>query len=96
MVSDRDGGGDILDVSARWDEDDQPPTFAIIETISKLEDVDPVDLDFQLNDYVDADALNRLLRTHKDGDIEVDLQVNGHVVTIRGDGRLRVRTAAQA
>lgn len=96
MVSDRDGGGDILDVSARWDEDDQPPTFAIIETISNLENVDPVDLDFQLNDYVDADALNRLLRTHKDGDIEVDLQVNGHVVTIRGDGRLRVRTAQKA
>lgn len=96
MVSDRDGGDGLRDVSTRWDSDEKPPSFAIVEMISKVEGVDPMDLDFHLNDYIDPDALNGLFRRHNQGDIEVDLQVNGHLVTIRGDGRLRVRTAQKA
>lgn len=96
MVSDRDGGDGLRDVSTRWDQNDTPPSLAIIEMISKVEGVDPMDLNFQLNDYVDPDALNGLFRRQNAGDIEVDLQVHGHLVTIRGDGRLRVRTAQKA
>lgn len=80
----------VFEIPDGWDRDGRPPSIALLETISTIEGTDPTDLDFTLFDIVDPGALDQLLLDQKQGYVEVDLQVNGHLVTIRGDGSLRV------
>ena len=70
------------------------PSCALIDAISTMEGVDPVDLPgeagFTLYDYVDADALDELVET---GDsVTISFSVDDYHVRI-GDGILEVKRA---
>lgn len=83
---------DVFEIPDGWDRDDRPPSIALLETISTIEGTDPTDLDFTLFDIVDPGALDQLFLDQNSGYVEVNLQVKKFLVTIRGDGGLRVET----
>ncbi|MFW5895877.1 MAG: HalOD1 output domain-containing protein [archaeon] len=83
---------EAFDVTDGWSRDGRPPSIAIVETIAAIEGTDPTELDFFLHDFVDPEALDRLLLAEKGGDLQVELRVRDHLVTVRADGSLRLRT----
>lgn len=83
---------DATDVSEGWDRDGRPPSIAIVESIAAIEGSDPTDLEFVLYDFVDPDALDRLLLGATGGDLSVELRVGHYLVTVRADGSLQLRT----
>lgn len=64
-------------------------TVRIIEEIAESEGVDPTELDFSLQDYIDADAL-RLLVEHEASSWTVTFEVDTHEVVLSGDGQVQV------
>lgn len=91
METDHHPEDSVFGVSDGWNRDDRPPSIAIIETISDIERVDPLELDFNLSDVVDPEALDRLFLDRSFGDVEVTLDLKGYAVTVRNDGSLDVR-----
>jgi len=65
-------------------------TPAIIEAVAEAEGVEPLDLSYSLNDYIDLDALEML--ASRDG-IEwwVQFRVKEYTVVIDGEGMIAVR-----
>jgi len=65
----------------------------LVLAIADVEGVDPLDLDFTLNDYVDPDALNRLFdgdRAMRSPGAYVQLTVAGRDVRVSAAGEVRV------
>ncbi|MGM0399597.1 MAG: HalOD1 output domain-containing protein [Halobacteriota archaeon] len=83
---------ETTDVTAGWNRDGRPPSIAIVETIAAIEGTDPTELEFFLYDFVAPEALDRLFLAEKGGDLAVELRVSDHLVTVRADGSLRLRT----
>lgn len=80
-----------LDSQPRWNREDCPPSIAVIEAIADVRGVEPTDLDGVLYDLIDPEALDALFLGEKPGDIEVELPLGSHRVTIRSDGSLQVQ-----
>lgn len=70
---------------------DSSVSTALIYAIAELEDVDPMDLDFALGDYVACDALDRILESG-DGDpvVRVSLSVRDYDVVAHSPGHVVV------
>lgn len=58
----------------------------IVETIARLEDVDPVDLSPQLYQVVDPDALEAILEADS---LQITFTFDGYRVTVQSDGRIQ-------
>lgn len=80
-----------FDASQRWNFEDCPPSIAVIEAIADIEGVEPTDLDGVLYDLIDPEALDALFLGEKAGDIELELPLDSHRITIRSDGSLQVQ-----
>jgi hypothetical protein len=73
--------------ATRFDENGYSPSVAVAETLETALD-GPVD---PLFDYLDPDALDRLVRTSS-ASMTVTFDVESATVTVHGDGRVFVRT----
>ena len=76
-----------------YDATDGDVATTLVLAIADVEGVDPLKLDFTLNDYVDPDALNRLFaggRTMLSPDAFVQLHVAGREVRVSATGEVRV------
>ncbi len=71
-----------------WTETEIPST-AVVEAVATAKDVNPTALP-PLNDYVDPDALNRLLQNASSG--RVSFQYDGAEVFVTSDGAIEVVT----
>ncbi|WP_284013613.1 HalOD1 output domain-containing protein [Halobaculum litoreum] len=62
---------------------------AVIEAIADARGVTPLELEFNLHDWIDADALNALSSLRSD-DWHFVFTVDGHRVTVDGPDRILV------
>lgn len=75
---------------------DGPATLSetIVHALAECMGVDVTDCDFSLYDSVDPDALDRLFRPRRDGTVRtggtVSFPVQGHRVTVYGDGEILI------
>jgi hypothetical protein len=85
-----DPGTDTFSTIHDWG-DDTPISTVIVRLVAELEDVGPTDLD-PLHDFVDPDALDRLVAPKRDGTprtgAHVSFRFEGYHVTVRGDGEV--------
>jgi hypothetical protein len=86
-------------VRARYDWASTPPSTAIVETIAEATGNNPTSLN-PLYESVDPDALNALLRSVPSStagrDLRISLSVDGHGITIYGDGDIVVQPDGMA
>lgn len=86
---------DMMPVEHRFEWSHVSPSFAVVKTIAAIENVGMAELstlsDITLNDYVDPDALDTLVR---DGDVTVSFSVEEYRIHI--DGNLLVVTTTDA
>lgn len=61
--------------------DRSPLVSQIVDALADAEGVDPAELDFVLQDHVDADAVEALAR-HSDTTWTLSFEVPGHTVTV--------------
>jgi len=61
----------------------------IVKSIADAKDVDPVDLDIVMQEWVDTDAL-RLLADHPSDAWRIQFEMPEHTVTITGEGAILV------
>lgn len=70
------------------------PSIAVVEAVAAREGVDPVELDRPLNDVLDPDALDRLVRSYDAqpgaSPFEVSFTYYGYSVTVSSSGTVRV------
>ncbi|UIO98807.1 hypothetical protein Hbl1158_09670 [Halobaculum sp. CBA1158] len=67
----------------------QSPQTAVVEAVSSVRGVDPVDLDVRLHDAIDADVLD-MLAGHDGGDWRLSFALEDHEVTVDADGTVVV------
>ena len=68
-------------------------SVAVVEAIADRQGVDPTEVDFHLDEHVDADALDALARhasANDDASWSLEFDVAGVSVTVRSDGRIAV------
>ena len=58
------------------------PTVAVLDALSTIEDVSPLELDFVLYDHVDPEALDSLVTDHRSDGVVIQFSVAGHHVRI--------------
>ncbi|MFD1599266.1 HalOD1 output domain-containing protein [Halobellus rarus] len=84
-------------VRAHYEWESTPPSTAVVETVAKATGSEPTSLG-PLYDSLDPDALNALVASIPPSavgrDICISLALDGHRVTIYGDGEVVVRTGA--
>lgn len=68
-------------------------SVAIVEAVASMKDVDPVDVEFRLYDYLDPEALDDLYR-HATGEggsaWTLEFTVDGFEMTVRSDGDITI------
>lgn len=74
------------------------PSTALIEALASVNDTDPIALlegeDFSVGEYVDLDALDRLMTDGRETDVEsITLSIDGYAVQITDD-EVVIRPAA--
>lgn len=62
---------------------------AIIEAVADAKDLEPVELELVLEDYIDVDAIERLDR-HGSDLWTLQFELPGHTVIVSGDGTVLV------
>lgn len=80
----------------RYDWDDVQPSTAVIETVARAVDEDPVELE-SLSSVLDADALDTLFTGARPGqqhEIEMEFYYEGLLVTIRSSGLVEIASAS--
>ncbi|MFD1685837.1 HalOD1 output domain-containing protein [Halobellus litoreus] len=94
-----DSNPDHETVRARYDWESTPPSTAIVETIAEATGDNPTALE-PLYESVDPDALNALLTSVPSRtagrDLRISLSVDGHAITVFGDGGIVVRPDGMA
>jgi hypothetical protein len=66
-------------------------TTAVISALAAAEDVDPMNLDFTLAEYVDADALEKVVGSQTaPGGVEVSFSVRDYDVAVESTGEVVV------
>ena len=86
------------DPTGAGDRDDHAPLDAgvcvdVVEAIADREGIDPTEVDFQLDEHVNSDALDALARhasAHDDASWSLEFDVADVSVTVRSDGRIAV------
>lgn len=73
---------DVTVVHARDSWSSPVPTLAVLDALSEIEDVSPLELDFLLYDHVDPEALDSLVSEQRDGGVEIQFSVGGRYVRI--------------
>lgn len=70
----------------------------IIEEIAARKDIDPIDLDTQLYDDIDVDALERIFEDagQRDLSVSVEFETNGYSVTVEGTDAISLSPAPEA
>ncbi len=63
--------------------------MAVIEALATARGVDPLDLTFNLYEWVDADVLDSFASITND-QWQFEFVVDEHLVTLRGDGTVRI------
>jgi hypothetical protein len=61
----------------------------IVEALADAEGVDPTELEYSLQEYVDLDALDRLAN-HDGAEWTFTFELPAYEVTVQHDGRVRV------
>ena len=69
--------------------DEIPPTMAVVTAVAQARGVAPTDLP-ALNEAVDIDALDALVRSESGAALLVGFEFAGHEVQVTGDGVVRV------
>lgn len=78
-------------VVVEYSPDESTPTsIAIVRAIAAIEDVDPIDLECTLHDYVEAEALDRLTAHDGLGRLGVDFSVCGYRVRVDNSDTITV------
>lgn len=79
-------GGDVELVELEYDQVETDPSTAVIDAISDVEGVDPIELslagDSRLYDAVDPDALDRLVSEGEAGELEVTFAFERYTVWV--------------
>ncbi len=73
---------DVTVVHARDGWTSPVPTIAILDALSEMEDVSPLELDYLLYDYVDPEALDSLVLDRRGNGVEIQFSVGGRHVRI--------------
>ena len=68
---------------------DGSPCAAIAQAVADAEGVDPTDLEYALQDYVEVDGI-RHLANHEDSRWTLTFEVPDHEVTVTNDGLVLV------
>ncbi|QZP38537.1 HalOD1 output domain-containing protein [Halobaculum magnesiiphilum] len=61
----------------------------VVAAIADAEGKDPLDLDYALQDYIDADAIHQLA-AHDGSSWTLQFEVPNHTVTVTGEGAVLV------
>ena len=69
---------------------DQNISVAAVEMLASLKSVQPCKINLQLNDYLDPEALNRLVASSR-ADLTVSFTVDDYTVTVEGDRTVRCK-----
>jgi hypothetical protein len=64
----------------------------IVEAVADAEGVDPMELDFRLQEHVDVEALE-LLESHGSDSWTLSIELPRHEVTVTGQGSVLVTSA---
>lgn len=83
---------------SEYDWADIHPTTAIIETVARSLDRDPIELT-QLSDVIDTDAVDKILmngRPSRKGDVSMSFTYEGHEVTAKSSGLVTVVSYANS
>lgn len=80
---------DKILVEKEYDKSEISPSTAVVEVIALVEDVDPVGLStaegITLHDYIDADALDRLLTDDRIDDLSIIFSIDEYTVWMESD-----------
>ena len=91
-------GGDEILIEKEYNQSVTSPSMAVIEAIASVEDTDPVCLStFEgttLYDYVDTDALDRLLTDGGVDDLSITLTTDEYTVWMEEDRIIVAHTAS--
>ena len=86
-------GGDRAHLAEVGAGGDGSVSVAVVEAVADARGVDPAEVDFRLDDHVDADALDALYRHARRREAaswRLDFHVDGTAVTVRSDGTIAV------
>ncbi|UPW01308.1 hypothetical protein M0R88_04185 [Halorussus gelatinilyticus] len=72
----------------------EPISRSIYTALAAVEGVAPTDLDVQLYDYVDVEAIDDLYRAPAAADWEFTFSVEKYAIRVRADGEVAVLPAA--
>ena len=61
------------------------PSVAVLDALSDIEDVSPLELDFVLYDYVDPESLDSLVTDRRGSRVVIQFSVRGYHVRIDAD-----------
>ncbi|MFA9515838.1 HalOD1 output domain-containing protein [Halopenitus sp. H-Gu1] len=64
-------------------------TPEIVEAIAEVDGISPHDLEYTLYEYIDTEALEKLM-TSEHRDWELMFQVPNHTVMVRGNGQILI------
>lgn len=87
-VTDADRRRDSASRSVRveYDETDLSPSLAVIESIADIADVDSKNLydetGIVINDYIDPDALDKLVMSSSNSYVDITLAIGGYDITV--------------
>lgn len=70
-------------------DDDTEIGVAVVDAVARAENTDPTDIESRVHDVVDADALDRCVRTGR-SDLSVSFPFDGHWVVVSGGGEIVV------
>ncbi|WP_114578393.1 HalOD1 output domain-containing protein [Saliphagus sp. LR7] len=78
---------DLDTVRTSFDPSTTPPSVALAEAIAAIENVPITDLNQQLHDYIDTEALDELMDRSKEASVrfsidQYDVRVNGDSVAV--------------
>lgn len=91
MTDDDSEDPNSVEISYNRETDERPPSVAIIEAISALQGVEPSELDFNLFESIDPDALDAIFVKKVEDNISAQFRVGDHFVTIGSDGSISVQ-----
>ena len=69
-------------VQTREDWSSPIPTVAILDAVSDVENVSPLELDFVLYNHIDPEALDSLVSTRQGDGVEIQFSIGGRSVRI--------------
>ena len=75
----------------KYDQETVPPSMAVVAALSEVVDRDPMELE-PLHEYLDADALDELVRVRgtTDGDISVTVTREEYTITVHSYGTVSI------